>query len=192
MGVLYCIIGKSCSGKDTVLNALLSNEEFKIKPIIPYTTRPIRKREKNGVDYVFVSVEEFKGLKEQGKVIESREYDTVNGKWYYFTVDKNIDIENESYVIITTLEAIPKFRKYYGEEKVVPIYLEIDGYLRLKRAVKRENRQKKPNAPEICRRFLADEKDFSEENLTKNSIDIRVDTSKSVDECVRNIIAKMR
>ena len=53
MGKIYCVMGKSSSGKDTVYKKLKEQyKEFRL--IVPYTTRPIREGEKDGVEYYFV------------------------------------------------------------------------------------------------------------------------------------------
>ena len=69
MGKIYCVMGKSSSGKDTVYKKLKEQyEEF--RSIVPYTTRPIREGEKDGVEYYFVSEDRFCEMKESKKVIE--------------------------------------------------------------------------------------------------------------------------
>lgn len=193
MGKIFCIMGKSSSGKDTIFKHIRKDERLNLKEIVSYTTRPIRKNETNGVEYNFTDENTFHKLKEEGKVIEYRCYHTVHGDWYYFTVDDGeIDLNN-NYVVIITLEAYSNYKKYYGEEKVEPIYIELDDAVRLKRAIEREEHQEKPNYDEVCRRFLADNKDFSEENLKKLGIENRFfnyDLDKTVDE-IKNYIYKL-
>ncbi len=166
MGSIYCIMGKSSSGKDTIFKLLLERKDLELNRIVSYTTRPIRSIEKPGDEYNFVSIEEKDKLIESGKVIEIRKYDTVHGPWFYFTVDDGlVDLENRDYLIIGTVESFVKIRDYYGKDKVLPIYIEVDDGVRLSRALEREMRQEHPKYEEMCRRFLADQKDFSEENL---------------------------
>ena len=98
MGKIYCLMGKSASGKDTIYRQLLLSEELKLKKIVPYTTRPIREREKDGVQYFFVDEQRLKELRAADRVIECRSYNTVHGVWYYFTVaDDQVDLEHNSY-----------------------------------------------------------------------------------------------
>lgn len=166
MGKIYCIMGKSSSGKDTIFKMLLQEKELDLKTIIPYTTRPIRAGEQNGVEYFFCNDKKVEELEEAGKIIELRAYHTVHGIWKYFTVDDGqVQLEHQDYLIIGTLESFLKVREYYGSEKVIPIYIEVDDGLRLQRALDRERSQDTPKYAEMCRRFLADEADFSEENL---------------------------
>ena len=89
--------------------------------------------------------------------------------------------------MITTVERYQKMRSYYGAENVIPIYIEVEDGLRLARAVQREQRQKKPNYEEVCRRFLADSKDFSEKNLKDANIEKRYQNIQ-MDICLKEII----
>ena len=166
MGSIYCIMGKSSSGKDTIFKLLLAREDLQLRRIVSYTTRPIRSNEKPGEEYNYVSIEEKDKLLEDGKVIEIRKYDTVHGPWFYFTVDDGkIDLENNDYLVIGTVESFTKIRDYYGDDVVLPIYIEVDDGLRLSRALERERQQASPKYEEMCRRFLADQQDFSKEKL---------------------------
>ena len=186
MGKIYCVMGKSSSGKDTVYKKLKEQyKEFRL--IVPYTTRPIREGEKDGVEYYFVDPEQFRAMKEDGKVIESRSYNTKCGIWTYFTADDGqIDLSAADYLLIGTLVSYQALREYFGEEAIVPVYLEVEDGLRLARALERERRQEKPKYAEMCRRFLADEEDFSEENLIKSGITERLG-NEDFTECLNKI-----
>ena len=186
MGKINCVMGKSSSGKDTVYKKLKEQyKEFRL--IVPYTTRPIREGEKDGVEYYFVDPEQFRAMKEDGKVIESRSYNTKCGIWTYFTADDGqIDLSAADYLLIGTLVSYQALREYFGEEAIVPVYLEVEDGLRLARALERERRQEKPKYAEMCRRFLADEEDFSEENLIKSGITERFG-NEDFTECLNKI-----
>ena len=186
MGKIYCVMGKSSSGKDTVYKKLKEQyKEFRL--IVPYTTRPIREGEKDGVEYYFVDPEQFRAMKEDGKVIESRSYNTKCGIWTYFTADDGqIDLSAADYLLIGTLVSYQALREYFGEEAIVPVYLEVEDGLRLARALERERRQEKPKYAEMGRRFLADEEDFSEENLIKSGITERFG-NEDFTECLNKI-----
>lgn len=166
MGRIYCLMGKSSTGKDTIYKELLEDSELCLKKIIPYTTRPMREGEKDGVEYFFCDENKVSVLEGQGKIIELRAYDTVHGIWKYFTVnDSQIDLEHQSCLMIGTLESYIKIRDYFGTENVFPIYIEVEDGERLTRALAREKQQSEPKYEELCRRFLADAKDFAEEKL---------------------------
>ena len=120
----------------------------------------------------FETEEDFQKLKAAGKIIEDRGYETVYGLWRYFTAD-NMDLEEKNYLGIGTLESYKKLKAYYGEEKIRPIYIEVEDGERLKRAIAREETQEAPKYEEMCRRFLADAQDFSEEKIRQAGISHR-------------------
>lgn len=190
MGKIFCVMGKSSSGKDTLYQMLKKELEF--DSIIPYTTRPIREGETDGVEYHFVTEEEVAELEEAGKIIELRAYNTVHGIWKYFTADDaQIDLEHRNYLMIGTVEAYQKLKAYYGEEHLVPIYIEVDDGIRLQRALNREKLQEQPKYAEMCRRFLADEVDFSEEKLAEAGIEKRF-VNKTLDETKQELMDYIR
>ena len=171
MGKIFYVMGKSSSGKDTIFANILGRKELHLNQIILYTTRPARANETDGVQYHFVNEEKLNELERAGKVIELRAYQVVGGVWKYFTVDdENIDLQNKDYIAIGTLVSYEKLREYYGTDKIVPIYIEVADDVRLERALIRERGQASPNYDKLCRRYLADNKDFSEENIRKAGI----------------------
>ena len=166
MGTIFCIVGKSSSGKDTIYKKLLENSSLQLRRIVPYTTRPIRAGECEGVEYHFTTVEAMERLRDEDKIIECRSYETVYGVWYYFMAkDSQINLKENDYLIIGTLESYTRIRAYFGKDKVLPIYIDLDDGERLTRALEREKMQSQPGYVEMCRRYLADEKDFSADNL---------------------------
>ena len=186
MNKLYVLMGKSCTGKDTVYKKLLENPRLNLKSFVSYTTRPIRTGETNGVEYHFLrSVDEI--LKHKDNIIEIRKYDTKNGEWFYMTIDDGQIDFNTNHLTIGTLESYEKLREYYGESKVVPLYVEVDDGIRLQRSLDREMGQENPKYKEMCRRYLADDKDFSEARLNELNINKRFRNDKDVYACLREI-----
>lgn len=165
MGKIFYLLGKSASGKDSIYHALM-NSGLGLKPVVLYTTRPMRDGESDGTAYHFISDAQFYSLREAKKLIEYREYQTMQGIWRYMTVDDGqIDLERDSFLMIGTLESYKKTLSYMGAEHMIPIYLTLDDGERLMRALMREKQQKNPSYAELCRRFLADEADFTAEKL---------------------------
>lgn len=188
MGKIFFIMGKSSTGKDTIYKNLIENEELNLKNVIIYTTRPIRIGEQNGVEYYFTNEDSLKKFEKLGRVIEKRKYNTMHGPWYYFTVDDGqINLKSENYIILGTLESYENIRNYYGNEVLIPIYIEVEDGVRLERALKRERKQEDPKYAEMCRRFLADEKDFSEENIVKLGINKRYENIEK-EVCIQEIV----
>lgn len=188
MGKIYCIMGKSSTGKDTIYKKLLEKEELGLHKIVPYTTRPIREGEEEGVEYHFTDVSTLEQLRDENRIIECRAYHTVHGIWYYYMVkDAQIDLQLKDYLIIGTVESYVMVKNYFGEKKVVPIYIEIDDGERLTRALNREKEQSEPKYEEMCRRFLADCEDFSEEKLEQAGIKTRFKNNE-LEECITQIV----
>lgn len=178
MGKIFCVMGKSATGKDTIYQEILKQKQLKLKNIIPYTTRPIRDGEIEGENYFFCDEKKVEMLEKENKIIELRAYNTVYGVWKYFTADDGqINLDCGNYILIGTLETYLKIRDYFGREKVIPIYIEVEDGERLLRAIGREKQQEVPKYEEMCRRFIADSADFSEENLKKAQIDKRFENT---------------
>ncbi len=191
MHKLFVVMGKSAAGKDTVFKEI-TRRDLNLKTVAGYTTRPIRDGEKNGEEYFFVTKEELARLRKNNKVIEHRAYETMHGVWDYFTVDDGqIDFNETSSIMIGTLDTYRKIREYLGKDRVVPLYLEVEDGIRLERALAREKTQKKPKYTELCRRFLADEEDFKEENLIELGIKKRYNNENS-EICILNIEKDIR
>ncbi|MCI7263133.1 MAG: guanylate kinase [Otoolea sp.] len=187
MGKIFYVMGKSASGKDTIYKRL--REELpQLKTVVPYTTRPIREGETDGVEYHFTTEEDLKRKKEEGRIIEMRTYQTVFGPWSYATVqDGQIALEENSYLLIGTLESYRNTRAYFGADALVPLYIEVEDGERLSRAIARERQQKLPKYEEVCRRFLADAADFSEEKLKEAGIEKRFE-NRDFSECIRVLL----
>ncbi len=191
MGRLYVFMGKSACGKDTLYREILKRHP-NLHPVISYTTRPIRTGETEGKEYHFVTLEQMDMMRRDDKVVESRCYHTVKGDWYYFTAeDGQIDYERGDYVLISTLEGYEQIRDFYGVERVVPLYIEVDDITRMERSLERERKQDTPCVAEVCRRYLADEEDFSKDNLARLGIDRSIQ-NQSLHEAISQIESMMK
>ena len=182
--MIFYIMGKSASGKDSLYKKLFELN-LNLKSVAIYTTRPKREGEHDGVEYHFVD-EKFL-LENSDRIIEKRVYHTVQGDWYYATIDDGKIEKDKNYVVIGTLESYNIIKKYYGEKNVFPIYLEVSNEIRKKRAVDREKMQKTPKYEEMERRFMADEIDFSEANIKKADINKRY-INDDFDRCFEEVV----
>lgn len=182
---IVCLIGKSSSGKDTINNLLL--QKTNLKQVVSYTTRPPRVNEQNGKDYNFVDEDHMIDAEIKEKLIERRDYDTAHGRWTYATIDDGQFDCDDDMLIVAAPKQFYQLRRYFGEDRVVPVYIYVDDTTRLKRAIAREEMQETPKYTEMCRRFLADEVDFKhfEENssLTIKNYDAEL--------CVNEIISAL-
>lgn len=188
MDIIY-LMGKSSTGKDTIFNCL--KNQLDVKTYVPYTTRPKRKGEENGVDYNFIlneEMQEYINNKKENKLIESRTYQTVHGPWTYATILDSQFQKDKDLIMIGTLESYNKMVEFLSKRSdvnLLDIYIEVEDGLRLERAIKREQEQETPKYAELCRRFLSDSEDFSEENLEKAGIKTRfenIDLNKCIEE----------
>ena len=171
MGYIFCLIGKSSSGKDSIYQKLLECPNLDIKNLITYTTRPMREGEIDGKEYYFVSNEDIEKIQEKSNIIEMRSYNTALGTWKYFTVEnKEVSNTSNKFLLVGTIEVYVALCNFYGKDKVFPLYIEVDDLTRLKRALGREEQELKPNIKEVCRRFLADCEDFSDEKINQAKI----------------------
>lgn len=193
MAEIYIIMGKSCSGKDTIFSRLKKDPSLGFKTVTMYTTRPMRDGEEDGREYFFTDEARLDEYERAGRIIELRAYSTVHGVWKYFTVDDGqIEIGGqEKYLIIGTLEVCKKFTAYYGKERIIPIYIEVDDRTRIYRSLEREERQAVPHYAEMCRRYVADEADFAPEKLAEAGIARRY-VNDSLEDCIDKISNDIR
>ena len=190
MGRIFYLMGKSASGKDTLYKRLRELRP-ELRPVVLYTTRPVRSGEVEGKEYHFVSADRMEELEKEGRLIEKRVYETKMGPWVYATADDGqMDLEHGFYLMIGTLESFCRKREYFGKEKLVPLYIETEDRERLLRAIERERAQARPEYAEVCRRFLADEEDFKEENLRAAGIERRF-VNREIEACAGELAAEI-
>lgn len=143
---IFALVGKSASGKSSI-EKVLYNEGY--NKIISTTTRPIRQNEVNGVDYYYISKEEFDKKLQNNDFIEHTEY---NG-WVYGINKKDIDVNKNYYMGVVEPNGYKQLQNYFGKKNVIGIYIYSNDKERLMRSLTREDN---PNCKEICRRFISD------------------------------------
>lgn len=187
MGKIVVCMGKSSSGKDTIIKELLRENKYHLQKIVPSTTRPIRFGEVNGREYYFGTEKEMWQLEQEHKIIERRKYDTEQGTWYYYTTSENIDLEKHNYITISTLEGLDDYIRYYGSNRIISLLFQLEDGERLQRALNEESEKENPTYTELCRKFLADFKDFSKEDLEKRPITKVIDNNGNIQETVEEV-----
>lgn len=160
MHKLIILTGRSGSGKDAIMNKLIKKG---FKSAVSYTTRPMRPKEKNHIDYHFIKRETFLKLLQNDGLIEYREYNTVNGKWYYGLGKSEIDLFENDYVTIKDLKGAKELTDYFGKENCIVFYISASKYIRTQRAIKRGGF----NQAEWDRRLKTDNYDFRESEVNK-------------------------
>lgn len=181
MIVILC--GKSASGKDTTLKKLV--EKYNYIPIISTTTRPIREGEKNGVDYNFISKEEFNWKIAKDMFLEYRSYNTlfndIPDTWYYGTEKRELDPKN-IYISVLDFDGAREVQKYYGRDNTIIIYISCPDVIRENRAKQRGSFDQ----TEWDRRLKDDEIKFSDDKVNELATMAFMSTY-TVDELAANI-----
>lgn len=148
------LVGKTCSGKTTIANELINS--YKFKRIVTYTTRPIRKGEKDGIDYHFISLEEFNKKVQEGFFAEWKSYTTVEGVWFYGTALEDLENADEDTIVILTPNG---YRDVVNKIKDKPkcIYIYANNNTIQKRLIQRGDKKE-----EADRRLEKDNIDFKD------------------------------
>ena len=180
---LVAVIGKAGSGKNTILSNFanrhketnfitilnhdlgLTTFNTVFNMVIPFTTRPMRPGEREGVDYHFITKDRALQLIDLGQVAQY----AVFNDWIYGTLFEDYD-EHKINLGIYTPKAINNLN-YKDNFNITTVYITADDKERMMRQLKRE---KNPDVHEIARRFLADEIDFDEEIINKLPNVIRI------------------
>jgi len=147
--MIFALIGQSSSGKSTIESMLV---DLGYSKIVSYTTRPMRKGEKDGVDYHFVDHPTFEALAQKGFFTETAQY----RDWHYGLSLNGIDYKNKDYIVVVTISGYMELRKAVGKENIVAIHIKVDERERIIRQLKRGD-----DVDEVIRRIYADRKDFS-------------------------------
>ena len=177
---MIVILGKTCSGKDTIVSKLV--KKYNYKRIISYTTRSKRKKEIQDVTYHFISEDEFKEKIESGFFLEHKEYHSAQGTWYYGSAKEDYEKSNEKSVIILTPDGYRDFLREYSYINHTSIYLYSNNKTLEKRLVKRGDDPK-----EAKRRLDSDNKDFKDVQRFVHKIVYNNENS-SIDEVINKIL----
>lgn len=151
--IIIAICGKSAAGKDALKHYLWSTLCSQLKPahkMVSDTTRPKRDKEKDGVDYNYLTAEEFL---EKADKREYLEYTSFR-KWYYGTPKDQV--KNGFNIGIFNPAGLKKLCRYQCRYIIIPVYLEVDAGIRLHRMKDREGKF----TLEHFRRLFTDWKDF--------------------------------
>lgn len=146
---IIALAGKAGAGKDTILRYLCDN--YDVHEVVSCTTRPKREGEIDGVNYHFLSVEEFAEKVMSMDMIEASEF---NG-WFYGT-DFGALSEDKINVCVLNPNGIDVLSDC-RDIKIMPFLVDASDKTRLLRQLNRENC---PDVHEVIRRFKADEEDF--------------------------------
>lgn len=167
---VFMIIGKSFSGKDTLLNKILSDKEFckknNLERLVRYTTRKQRPGEVDGVDYHFLSDEEFKNYSGNADDIVISSYNSEYGLLYYWTDFGKLE-SGKNYIAVSDVESIEDYKKILGN-RLCLIYLLPPDWVLFERFSRRDDNSEYDELKykEIHRRYIDDLMKFGKKSNT--------------------------
>lgn len=158
---IIALIGEAGTGKDTLMQSLLKKYPNYFNEIISCTSRPIREGEKEGVNYYYLTKEDFQKKINNGEMLEA----TIFNDWFYGTSYDSLCADRPNIGVFNPdgIRAISKISDI--DLKVFKIIC--NDKTRLLRQLNRENN---PNVDEIIRRYKTDKDDFM--NLEFNYTEI--------------------
>jgi len=132
--MILCILGFSASGKDAVSLEIINKLGF--TKIVQHTTRPRRESETLEFDYNFISIREFeKGIANQ-EFVSSREFNTIEGKWYYGIKKDAVNL-NEKEILILDIEGLIELKRNIGSTNILSVFIDVGYDYRLERVKNR-------------------------------------------------------
>ena len=157
---MIAICGKAGSGKDTIMRRVVDRTPS-VHEIISCTTRPMRETDVNGVNYYFMTGEQFGQKVVDGEMLEA----TCFNDWFYGTSYDSLR-SNCVNIGVFNPEGVDSIMAHKNIDLVV-FYIEADDKERLLRQL---NREQSPDVHEIIRRFSADELDFADLDFHYNAL----------------------
>lgn len=174
---MIAICGKAGSGKDTILQKIIKQNP-NLHEIVSCTTRPKREGEINGVNYYYLTGEQFADKVLNNEMLEA----TCFNDWFYGTSLDSLDNTKVNIVVLNP-DGIDSIMAHKNIELVV-FYIEVKDKTRLLRQL---NREENPDVHEIIRRFKADELDFEELDFHYNVL--CNENEEDLDYCIKVIDA---
>ena len=170
---MIILVGESASGKSSVERMLA--EKYGYEPIVSYTTRPPREGEVGGVDYHFISDEEFNERKENGFFAETATYNN----WQYGTAKEDYAPNKIAVLTPSGMRKITKNKSIFATS----FYIYVQRRDRLIKILQRGD-----NIDESYRRNLSDVGQF---DGIKDEVDFVIENpgyQKSVEEITEEIV----
>ncbi|HKM02822.1 MAG TPA: guanylate kinase [Bacilli bacterium] len=171
---MIILVGASASGKTEVAKVLAKT--FQMRKVITHTTRPMRENEIDGVDYYFVSREEFISLKKHNFFVETTEYNDN----FYGTSRKEVE---DNKVLIVDPNGLKSFLKL-KDTRIIAFFMNATKETRRIRMIKRGDK-----IEDAIKRIATDDSKFNDE--TMNNCDFIIDSEKqTIKKCAVEVYEK--
>lgn len=157
---MIVIIGASASGKTEISKRLVS--KYGYKKLITTTTRKMRINEINGVDYHFVTNEEFERLIDEEMFVEYTKY----GDFFYGINKKDIYPNS---VVVVEINGANKLIDNLDEELFI-VYIETTKNIREERMIKRGDKLN-----DVLKRLSEDERVFLSDKVKRINLEVKND-----------------
>ena len=152
--IILVICGKSASGKDSLAKLLkpwLEEEEHPAHIVISDTTRPPRIKERDKVDYYFLTSEQF-----NIELMDRQYIEHMNFRGWHYGIHKTEIKQDKINIVVVNPKGLEKLKRYRRQYDIIPIYLQDRLIDRLRRSYEREGCWR----IEYFRRAFADFLDF--------------------------------
>ena len=178
---MIAICGKAGSGKDTIMHRVVEAMP-QLHEIVSCTTRPMREGEADGVNYYYLTGEQFAEKVMAGEMLEA----TCFNDWFYGTSYDSLRSDCVNIAVFNP-EGIDSVMAHKNNIELVVFYIEADDKIRL---IRQLNREEHPDVHEIIRRFGADEIDFEDLDFHYNAL--TNNTPDDLEYCVKVVAAAVR
>lgn len=156
-GKVFIVSAPSGAGKTSIVTKAVErlSKQIPISRVVTYTTRQPRANEVNGVDYNFVSHQDFENKMKSGFFLETTNY---NGKLYGSPASILTDLDlGKPFIFITDIEGVKNLSKFF--ENSVKIWLNAPSFSELRRRIISRNTE---SAHQIDERLKLAENEIKE------------------------------
>lgn len=185
MGKIVLLLGPKFAGQEILKTRLIKEQHYNFHEI----KKPIysEKRIDEVGDHV-VNQLQLDELIKRKQVVDVKENTVKRGLVIRFVNNEDIDLENNNYLDINTLDGLDQYVKYYGRDLLIPILIRSDRGKILQQLLGNKKERLNPDYTEICQGYLDDASEFSEENIAKRNI---IDIVESTDD-VENMLLQTK
>ena len=175
---IVALIGEAGSGKDTIMQEILKRCPKSFNEIISCTTRPMREGEAEGVNYFYLTPEEFAKKTHNGEMLETSGFNN----WFYGTSYDGLKTNITNIGVFNPTGIYSLLKK--DDVNLIVYKIDCNSKTRLLRQLNRENN---PNVDEIIRRFSADKSDFAD--LEFEYIEVKNETKEDFELAIEQIMS---